>query len=171
MKRKILVYALCSMVLITATSCSTTNTAESTTQPVKDQTDITTEALTTKSTEASTITPTETSQSTEINTEQSTTTEELKSFGGLIEKLVELGFITPDGDNGSFADALGAINGYRYYNLETLETTEIYEFDSAEKLQNLNLNGTPVTPDKTIGTYAIFSENPDLIAAIEEYLQ
>lgn len=99
------------------------------------------------------------------------TPEEAKTFDGLIDFLVSKGYITKEGDGGSFAEALGAINGYRYYNLETLETTEIYEFSPKKDMSNLSLSGMEVTPDKIIGTYAIFSENEELIKDVEEYLK
>lgn len=98
-------------------------------------------------------------------------TDESKSFDGLIDFLVSKGYITKEGDGGSFAEGLGAINGYRYYNLETLETTEIYEFSPEKDMSNLSLSGMEVTPNKIIGTYAIFSKNEELIRDIEEYLK
>lgn len=97
--------------------------------------------------------------------------EEEKDFDGLIDFLVSKGYITKEGDGEGFKEAIGAINGYRYYNLNTLETTEIYEFSDKKDLDNVSVNGIKVTPNKTIGVYAIFSENENLIKDFEKYLE
>ncbi len=107
----------------------------------------------------------------ESDTANKKVSEEAKTFDGLIDFLVAEGYITKEGDGESFAEALGAINGYRYYNLETLETTEIYEFSPEKDISNISLNGMKVTPNKIIGNYAIFSENEELIKDVEEYLE
>ena len=130
----------------------------------------------TSDTTAPIVTNADTSKGTEENTTAADTIADTvknteKSFEGLIDTLVAKGYITKEGDGGSFADAIGAINGYRYYNLDTLETTEIYEFESEYEANNVSFYGSPWEPDKVIGSIAFFSDNEALLADAEAYLK